>query len=211
VEDLRRFFRLLVRNLAATGPGRLSAPIQLEQIRSTVLPYRAYRRVLQLESSEEYELVLIRLCAGQGGYAQIRPNDVQAEFAAEALSSNPDLTIVLRHPDAALVLNNEHLANAMDPEPGLAFAPPDQRLSHPVETMSKPSATQNKPTRTPAGKHPAPANCLACGEKLPAGLAVNFCPHCGESQMPRQCPECQTELEPSWRHCVGCGRAVVGS
>ena len=31
---------------------------------------------------------------------------------------------------------------------------------------------------------------------------MKFCPHCGESQALTHCPECQTELEPAWRHVV---------
>ena len=68
--------------LAATDPGKLRSPLQLGEVRDTILPYRTHRRALQLESSEDYELVLIRLCAGQGGYAQTKPSDVHAEFAA---------------------------------------------------------------------------------------------------------------------------------
>lgn len=208
MEELRRFFRLLVRNLAATDPGKLRSPLRLGEVRDTILPYRTHRRALQLESSEDYELVLIRLCAGQGGYAQTKPADVHAEFAAEALNSNPDLTVVVRHPDAALVLNQEHLAQALDSEPSLAFAPREERFSRPAENINQPSAAEKKSARGTKSKHPSAANCRACGGKLPGGVTVKFCPHCGEDQAPAHCPDCETELERTWRHCVGCGRAV---
>ena len=50
--------------------------------------------------------------------------------------------------------------------------------------------------------------CAYCGGRLPAGRAVNFCPHCGQNQTILLCPECRTEVEPGWKHCVNCGRAV---
>ena len=217
MEDLSRFFRQMVRNLAATDPARLRQPLPLGDIRRTILPYRANRRALRLETSEDYELVLIRLCAGEGGFARTEPNDVHAEFAAEALSSNPDLTIVHRHESAVLILNEEQLVRALDPARELAFAPSDQRFAPPApkEPAPAPAPAPPAPKSAPArevsksqSRPVPPAICRACSGKLPAGRSVKFCPHCGESQALTHCPKCQTELEPAWRHCVACGAAV---
>ena len=65
--DLERLVRQLVDNLSAIDPARLQQPVTLADIRDTIVPYRATRRALQLESSEDYELALMRLCAGEGG------------------------------------------------------------------------------------------------------------------------------------------------
>ena len=215
MEDLSRFFRQMVRNLAATDPARLRQPLPLGDIRRTILPYRANRRALRLETSEDYELVLIRLCAGEGGFARTEPDDVHAAFAAEALSSNPDLTIVHRHESAVLILNEEQLVRALDPARELAFAPSDQRFAPPAPKEPAPApaphAPKPAPTRElskPQSRPVPPAICRACSGKLPPGRSVKFCPHCGESQALTHCPECQTELEPDWRHCVACGAAV---
>jgi hypothetical protein len=54
-----------------------------------------------------------------------------------------------------------------------------------------------------------PTRCLYCGGRLPVGRAVNFCPHCGQSQTLTLCPGCRSEIEPGWKHCVNCGRAVA--
>ena len=67
--DLERFFRRLVANLAGTDPALLHRPIPLEDIHQSIVPYRTNRRALQLESSEDYELVLLRLCAGEEPFA----------------------------------------------------------------------------------------------------------------------------------------------
>jgi hypothetical protein len=134
------------------------------------------------------------------------------KFAAEALSSNPDLTIVHRHEKAVVILNEEQLARALDPAQEPAFAPPsDQRFAPPAPRES-PSAPDPPAPRKASSKPRAaslpPAICRACSGKLPPGRSVKFCPHCGESQALTHCPECQTELEPAWRHCVACGAAV---
>lgn len=209
MEDLSRFFRQLVRNLAAINPDRVRHPLPLGEIRETILPYRANRRALQLESSEDYELVFIRLCAGEGGFARMEPDNVHSEFAAEAGSSNPDLSIVHRHENAVLILNQEHLVRALDVAPERAFAPPDQRYAPPapLEPAAPPQPVRPKASSEQT-KDPSTAICRACGGKLPRGPDVKFCPHCGEGQGWRYCHQCETELDPAWRHCVNCGSPV---
>ncbi len=208
MDDLGRFFRYLVSSLAATDPARLHLPLPLAEIRQTILPYRAHRRTLNLQSSEDYELMLIRLCAGEGGYARTEPEEAQAEFAAEAQSSNPDLEIVERREAVAVILNQDQVAHALNPVSDLAFAPPEQRYAPPPpkkvpsNSSRQPDSSATKPVR------PVPAVCGSCGEKLPIGKKVKFCPHCGQSQAPTRCPECQADLEPDWRHCGNCGAAL---
>ena len=77
--DLERFFRRIVANLAATDPGAPAPPDPARRHpRVSIVPYRTNRRALQLESSEEYELVLLRLCAGEGGFVRTEPEEVRA-------------------------------------------------------------------------------------------------------------------------------------
>ena len=83
--DLQRFFRVLVRNLAATDPARLRRPLPLTDIRDTIVPYSANRRSLQLESSEDYELMLMQLCAGQEGFARTEPEEVRYCLGSDGL------------------------------------------------------------------------------------------------------------------------------
>jgi predicted RNA-binding Zn-ribbon protein involved in translation (DUF1610 family) len=211
VDDLGRFFHLLVSNLAATDPGRLRRPLPVADIRQTILPYRANRRALRLESSEDYELMIIRLCSGEGGFARVEPADVNAKFAAEATNSNPDLTIVERHGDAVVILNQEQVTRALGRNPELAFAPPDQRFASPP--VAEPVSTTDRPVAKPdpygdPAEGLSAATCPACGGNLPPGPRVRFCPQCGEDQARTRCPECQTETQPSWRHCVNCGAPV---
>lgn len=208
MEDLGRFFRQLVSRVAATDPDRLNGALSLAEIRRTILPYRAHRRTLKLETSEDYELMLVRLCAGQGGYARIEPDEAQAEFAAEAESTNPDLAIVERRGEAAVILNQDQVARTLNPVSDLAFAPPEQRYAPPPAEKALPKSPRRSDASPTKTGRAAAAVCGSCGEKLPTGRKLKFCPHCGQSQALTRCPECQAELQPGWRHCVNCGAVV---
>jgi hypothetical protein len=217
VNDLERFFRQIVRNLAATDPARLHRALPLTELRNSIVPYRANRRALQLESSEDYELVLLRLCAGEGGFARTEPAEVRAEFEVEVGSSNPDLDIAHRHENAVVCLEPKLLALALNHEPGLAFAPPDPSVQPPASEIA--TTESDPPSLEPPSAELEPAgaadqhltHCGLCGRGLPSGRVVNFCPHCGASQVLTRCPVCRSETEPGWRHCVSCGSAIGGS
>jgi len=217
VEDLERFFRQIVRNLAATDPARLHRPLPLTELRESIVPYRANRRALQLESSEDYELVLMRFCAGEGGFARTEPAEVRAEFEIEVGSSNPDLEIVHRYENAVVSLEPKPLALALNHEPGLAFAPPGHSGRTAVNeeaAASLPKLRSPKPLGADAESAGARGDgspqCGLCGWELPTGRVVNFCPHCGGSQVLTRCPACQSETEAGWRCCVSCGFPIGG-
>jgi predicted RNA-binding Zn-ribbon protein involved in translation (DUF1610 family) len=200
--DLERFFAQLVRNLAAINPARLRQPLTLAEIRESIIPYRANRRALQLESSEDYELIVMRLCAGEGGFAITEPEEAHAEFVNELEGPNPDLTIVERHRKAVLALEPRSVAKALNPKPELAYAPWEEQVSHAALTRK---AEADAAERLP----PAPdrtLQCTHCGAGLPVDRPVNYCPKCGQSQL--RCPKCRAELERGWRHCVSCGAAL---
>jgi Double zinc ribbon len=228
--DLERFFRRLVDNLIAIDPARLHRPVDLADIAQTIVPYRTNRRALGLESNEDYDMVLLRLCAGEGGYVRTDPPDVQEAFAAQARSANPDLSVLRDLRDTQLVLATEQLAYALGPEPGLAYAPPEEdeleevvpteREAPRLDDVRWPRATIEPVAPyelEPAESEPEPeaevgdrnGRCSYCGGALPIGRSVNFCPHCGESQSFTRCPSCQAEVELGWKHCVACGHLVA--
>jgi predicted RNA-binding Zn-ribbon protein involved in translation (DUF1610 family) len=200
VSDLERFFAQLVRNLAAISPARLRQPLTLAEIRESIIPYRANRRALELESSEDYELIIIRLCAGEGGFAITEPEEAHADFVKEVESPNPDLTIVEKHRKAVVGLDQRSVARALDPKPELAYAPWEEQVTQAELTRTAEAAAAERSPPLPA------LRCTHCRAALPVGRVVNFCPKCGQSQL--RCPKCKTELERGWRHCVGCGAAL---
>ncbi|HSB53358.1 MAG TPA: zinc ribbon domain-containing protein [Gemmatimonadales bacterium] len=222
MNDLDHFFRQLVANLSATDPARLYQPISIADIQNFVIPYRANRRALGLTSAEDYEVLLLRLCAGERGLARTDPPEIQATFKSEAAGTNPDLRLLRTHGDALVSLSGHAVALALAVDPHAAYAPPavpavetfEPVLSHTRSPHEAPSEELLlDEVRTPEDGDPHPADaaglmCLFCGGALPADRPVNFCPHCGQSQTTLRCPACQAEIELGWRHCAGCGAPV---
>jgi hypothetical protein len=124
VTDLERLFRRLVANLAASDPARLHHPIPLDDIQGSIVPYRTSRRALEVDTSEDYELLLLRLCAGEGNLVRTEPEEVRALFATELASPNPDLDVLRKFEGVVISLRSEPLARALGPEPDRAYAPP---------------------------------------------------------------------------------------
>ncbi|HET7427283.1 MAG TPA: zinc ribbon domain-containing protein [Gemmatimonadales bacterium] len=230
--DLERFFRRLVENLASSDPARLHRPIPLEDIHGSIIPYRSNRRALLLESSEDYELILLRLCAGEGSLVRTEPEEARARFAEEAASSNPDLGVLHQFEKVLITIRSEPLARALAPEtdPDLPYAPPpggpvlsglDLEGLDPIHDLAPAAPDLAEDVESPSDHTPdliddttelsdETEHCLYCGDVLPGGRAVRFCPHCGQRQTPPECPRCHSDVEPGWRHCVSCGTALAG-
>jgi hypothetical protein len=199
ISDLERFFRQIVRNLASTAPSRLQQPLPLADLRDSIVPYRANRRALELESSEDYELVLMRLCAGEGGFARTAPPEVQALFAATVQSNNPDLATFRLHEDAEVTLDPDAVALALEPGPDLAFAPPE----HLADRITQTEPVPPRPHRDTTAPH-----CGHCGSLLPSNRLVKFCPHCGGTRPALRCFACEADVERGWRFCISCGASL---
>jgi hypothetical protein len=222
VSDLEQFFRQLVANLAATDPHRLHQQLQVAEIQRDILPYRSNRRTLGLESSEDYEVLLLRLCAGEEGFARIEPPELQAKLQAELAGTNPDLGLLRAHGDALVWLGAAAVARTLAADPDALYAPPtvappaarQEALPEPFgHTDTEHASPEDElPLDPPGGidqSHEGDAPmCLYCGGALPANRQVNFCPHCGQSQRPLQCPACRAHVEYGWRHCVSCGATI---
>lgn len=227
--ELERFFRRLVANLAESDPARLHHPIPLEDIHQAIVPYRTNRRALHLESSEDYEMVLLRLCAGEGSLVRTDPEEARTRFEQELRTPNPDLGVLHRVENVVVSLRSEPLARALDPEidadrssalPALLSVPPIAGLDLPTldEPLDEPLESEldglvdpepGAPVAPLAPLAPLAPHCLYCGDRLPADRPVRFCPHCGQRQAPPECPRCHSEVEPGWRHCVSCGTALA--
>ncbi|MFA6167224.1 MAG: zinc ribbon domain-containing protein [Gemmatimonadaceae bacterium] len=75
------------------------------------------------------------------------------------------------------------------------------RASFHARGQNIPDPTADATVRTPR------PGCRFCGQMLPEGRAVTFCPHCGQNLKVRRCPGCSSEIDPTWKFCVTCGRA----
>lgn len=236
--DLERLFRRLVDNLIAIDPARLHRPVALADLLNSIIPYRTNRRSLSIESAEDYDMLILRLCAGEGGYVQMSSEDIAQVFRDQVTSPNPDLGVLREHPRAELMLCTEPLAHALGPGPDEQFAPPEDDppaaapaappASAPVLQLESarrvaftaepapPAVVLPPPPRIVADVDPpsarrreSGARCSFCGGKLPSTRTVNFCPHCGQNQSMVRCPSCQAEIEIGWKHCVSCGHYVA--
>ena len=216
MHDLDRFFHQLVAALAAGDPARLNHPVSVREIRDSILPYRTSRRELGVDSVEDYDLLLLRLAAGEGGFGRTTPEDARARFAHEIASSNPDLDVLERHADAVLTLEGLRVARSLAAGESDPYAPPppsppprqpeaEQLPADEGEVLDLDIAT----APDDAAITPAALMCLYCGSTLPTGRAVNFCPSCGQSQTTPRCPQCQSEVELGWRHCITCGAPLA--
>jgi predicted RNA-binding Zn-ribbon protein involved in translation (DUF1610 family) len=242
VTDLERFFRRLVERLGATDPSRLHRPLALDEIMYTLVPYRANRRALGVDTSEEYELVVMRLCAGEGELVRTEPEEARVRFVRELATPNPDLAALHSFESVLITLRPEPLARALGPAnassepvlkrrdslddasdaislpeiPGLEEwrGPLERNEPEPEAPESEPESLDLEADEPDVDPDPEtipdpPSRCLYCGGRLPTSRAVNFCPHCGQSQTLALCPECRSEIEPGWKHCVNCGHAVA--
>jgi len=236
VTDVERFFRRLVANLASSDPARLHHPLPLEDVYQSIIPYRSNRRALHLETSEDYEMVLLRLCAGEGDLVRTEPDEARVEFAEELKSPHPDLNVLRRLEQVVISLRSEPLARALDSDPGAEVpyltpsagappAPPIPGLDLPQLEAIEPIDDEALLDEDPLPDEPAEPllddeplaggsaesapHCLYCGDRLPTDRAVRFGPHCGQRQTPPECPQCHSEVEPGWRHCVSCGHALA--
>ena len=100
------------------------------------------------------------------------------------------------------------------PQPPAPPAPPAvaaraTRPSVPVQSIPATPRTSNPAVPTVGSRTLVPAQedrCRACGEALPAGRPITFCPHCGQNLTTTNCPACGSELELGWKFCPACGR-----
>jgi hypothetical protein len=227
--EVERFFRRLVSTLATSNPARLQGPLLLDDITGSILPYRTHRRALEIDTVEDYEGVLLRLCAGEGDLVWTEPEEARQRFVEESRSNNPDLTALYAFENVYLSFRPEPLLWALAPDPRADYAPPavpaevsqpdpepSPEPDEPALVLGAAQLDMQSPEESDAAVNdeavepveaPRPM-CRYCGGSLPTGRTVNFCPHCGQSQTQILCPECRSEVEPGWRHCVNCGAAV---
>jgi predicted RNA-binding Zn-ribbon protein involved in translation (DUF1610 family) len=215
-DDLDRLFERLVSVLADDAPGRLAVPFPAAEVYERLVPYRSNRSILKVATHQDYEMAVLRLLAGERGYASLEPAEVQDALQREAGESNPDTALFRQFPDAILSLNRlaaerflrGDRAYAPPPPPPLAPPPESAEAADGEEDHSeKPSLAGA--TFELAEQSETPRQCPYCGETLPGSRKVNFCPQCGQPPSGElRCPACGVEMDVGWRYCVSCGRAT---
>ncbi len=220
-DDLDRLFERLVSVLADDAPGRLAVPFPAAEVYERLVPYRSNRSILKVATHQDYEMAVLRLLAGERGYAALEPAEVREALQREAGESNPDTGLFRQFPDAILSLNR--LAAERFLRGDRAYAPPSPPpLAPPPESADAAEREEEEEEEGVGGKAPlagaafelaeqseSPRQCPYCGETLPGSRKVNFCPQCGQPPSGElRCPACGGEVDVGWRYCVSCGRAT---
>ncbi len=190
MDALDRLFWHLV-NGARTGSAALRATT-IAEIYQTRAPYRLARAELGFSELAEYEHALLRLLAGERGYASLELTDVQEEFLRELRSPSPILGIYRDYAGVEVRLRSPGVSPS-------AVAPPA-----PVVVSATPSPTPEAAPVLEAEEESAPP-CSRCGRLLPGDRRVNYCPLCGTAVRPVPCRSCGAGMEPAWGFCVECG------
>ena len=159
-DPLRRFARTLVQRLGET-PGGPHRPVTIEELRSRLLPYRAYRSVLGFESVEDYDVVVMRLVGEEGGLVRTLPQLAAERCRAETEGPAPNPELLDQLADVTIQIGAESLVRIFD-ESAPAPAPVPVRddldiIERHLELEARePAEPSPMPTRTRAPTPPPP-------------------------------------------------------
>jgi Double zinc ribbon len=112
-DELDRLFRRLVLNLAELDPSRTYGPVDVNELYQHLVPYRTHRSVLGIDSHEDYEMTVLRLLAGERGYAFVEPEEARTALANEAAGINPDTSLYRRYGAAKVTFDPDHVRAAL--------------------------------------------------------------------------------------------------
>ncbi len=112
-DELDRLFRRLVLNLADLDPSRINGPVEVTELYQRLVPYRTHRTALGLDSHEDYEMTLLRLLAGERGYAFVEPEEARTALTNEAAGINPDLSLYKRYGAAKVTFDPDLVRAAL--------------------------------------------------------------------------------------------------
>jgi double zinc ribbon protein len=215
VTDLERLFRLLVQEMAGSDPARLHRPVTITELSAEFVPYRVFRRTLEIETAEDYDALLLRFLAGEENLVRMTADPVAERFTLEARSANPDLGVLREFGRASFALAPERLARVVSegiPAPFRRSTIVPGRPSGPAATAPPrpPAAPDVSPPATPA---PTPATPPT--DELPLDALRRSMPELDQMaarHIPNPPPP-KAQIEPSQRsggssRCGFCGGAL---
>jgi hypothetical protein len=224
MDELDRLFLRLVQSVRDARPEYLSRAFEVGELLGFV-PYTSARADVGFETNDDYAHAITRLLSGERGYL-FADDLMQDDLRAELESPNPDLAAYRAYANARITLALEPTRKALE-----AMGPPAETPALPANTESAvppsraaaapaeaPRAAPLRPISPPAPRpldasaaappRPSRPGCRYCGQPLPEGRDVHFCPSCGQNLRVRRCGACSAELEAAWKFCVSCGRAA---
>ncbi len=145
MEEVEKLFRHLVRVLSEGERDRSREPIEIAEIYQTILPYRRFRGVLQIESNQDYEMILLRLLSGEGGLASVDPVEAQDALSEEANAVNPNPGAFRDYAAAKVYLNINAIQSYTDDSDPYAPPSPVQERAEPISP--EPSSSFEPPVQ----------------------------------------------------------------
>lgn len=222
-DELDRLFACLVKNARAQRPEQLARGLTVSELLAFV-PYKDVRTDIGANTNDDYGHAVTRLLAGDKGYVfgdDLMQDDLKAELKAKV----PDLQAYRSYLNTKVTLAQERVRAVLD---GLGPAP-ERSAESSAPAAQRPAAatsmsisgerlkiSRERPVPNPTAPRapgldakPVRPGCKYCGQQLPPGRDVRFCPHCGQDLSVLRCSACSAELEPGWKFCVACGRAAA--
>jgi hypothetical protein len=123
-DDLDRLFRRLIRNLADLDPSRVHGPVEVAEIAERLVPYRTHRTELAIDTHEDYEMAVLRLLAGERGYALVAPPEAREAMEQEVAGVNPDPGFFHHFPTAQVTFEPGPVRDALGEPVQSTVAPP---------------------------------------------------------------------------------------
>lgn len=188
LDDLDRLAFRLSRTIRTQYPHLLTQGFTLTDLEERLLPFREARREMADGGADAFERAVLRLIAGERGYLQTE-SELQNACAQALTSPSPSISLVRAWATTSLTLT-----------PPAADVGSERVATLPATDISGRMAEVKLEAK--------PCGCRYCGNRLPEGRRMTFCPHCGMDMTKRQCPACSTELDVLWRFCVTCGRGA---
>jgi hypothetical protein len=202
---LDRFARALTQIVHDERPDLVGRTVTVAELYQEIAPYRRMRETAGFEVHGDYEHALLRFLAGEGGHAQLDPESAADELGIEAESADPDLSLYRKFAACDVRLA---LGAPLPPRPVEEPAPDRETPAATVSPSLEETLRALQPGTPHIAREASVPRCGFCGNALPDGRDVRYCPFCGADQSARACAECGEPLEDGWRFCVACGSAA---
>jgi hypothetical protein len=179
-----------------------------------LVPYRSNRPRLNVATHQDYEMTVLRLLAGERGYASLEPVDVREALQREVADTNPDVGLFRNFPEAQVMINRIAAERFLKGERVFAPPAPEPEATETEDAQEELEEERNRAPVPPSHfsldeSETSTLQCAYCGGTLPGARKVNFCPHCGQPPSGElRCPACGSEVDVGWGYCVSCGRST---